>query len=201
MRNFTIEHLRPLTQAPLLGRKPKPFPGLYPTKVAWDLKYSLLPYGPPRKMVKTLETLRLRYCGKPSRYRALELYRLLTHPGIVIFEFWAAEFDAAGIIAWERLKPRTDSKTVWSTTNAYGAYHPHRPSTFSICGAFTRKFYQKRIGRFPLYSYHQKLSQEKIDSFYNWYEATFEQKLKRPRIKPMVVSTGGNFIEVAQEDS
>ena len=212
MRHYTTDIVLKHFGQPFEARRPMPFPGDTPTRVAWDvsvtrfvaIKVDKFPHpAHPGQIVSRSRGIyhpeeRHRYCGKPSRYRAQELYRLLAQPKLIIKDLRIVEFDKGGIIAWERYDRMQDARILAGVSEVYSAYHPQRPTGFSICGAFSRPVFIKRIGRFPTYSFQTKLSQEKVDAFYAWYEATFGAKLRRPRQKPLTI-VGGNFVEEAPE--
>ena len=212
MRHYTTDIVLKHFGEPFEKRRPMPFPADTPTRVAWDVSVRRFvttkiekvpnPHSPtgftnhPKLVYRPEE--RHRYCGKPSLYRAQELYRLLAQPRLLIQSLKIVEFDKGGIIAWERFDRARDGRIIAGASEVYSAYHPQRPTGFSICGAFSRPVFIKRIGRFPTYSFQTKLSQEKVDAFYAWYEATFGAKLRRPRQKPLTI-VGGNFVEEAPE--
>jgi len=213
MKHLTVDSvLKPFGQ-PLEKRRPRPFPGHWPSRVAWDIVVARYlgrhivnkphPHDPsvmvPQWQERYEKPLRLRYCGKPSQYRAMGLYKLLSTPRLRILKLQIVEFDVAGIFAWERLHYRRDAKVVFGVSQVYSAYHPQAPTGFSIAGAFSRPIFVKRIGRFPTYSFQQKISAEKVDSFYSWYEATFGSRLRRPKQKPMTVAIGGGVVQEITE--
>lgn len=81
MKKYTIEWLEPVRLKPLTrATKAKPFPGKYPTRVAWQALY---------------KGKRVSYVGKPSR-RALRRFHNYTKTALSV---WALEFDRNGVIA------------------------------------------------------------------------------------------------------
>jgi hypothetical protein len=208
LRHFTVDSMqRQLGCMPPTGRRPRPFPGRWPTRIAWDA--TIRPYlhtriikqfhpNEPSLLVNVKKTaiygpaVRLRYCGKPNLYRAKELLSLLQQSQSKILDFWALEFDAGGLLGYELGGARDiGNMPPLAYDKAYSAYHPQASTVFSILGAWSRRVYLKRIGRFPTYSLHQKLSQEKVEAFYQWFEKSFEKRLRRPKQKPMLVEIGG----------
>jgi hypothetical protein len=181
-------------------RLPKPFPGDAPTRVAWHIEvapkivvrkqYVINGENLPEVTFKKHSEGRhevLNYVGKPSVYRSLEAANFFREPPGEVHVYWAVEFDRAGPLALVVTHPGKNPVT--ACVNAYWAFHPQSASG-QVWDAYTRRFFLKRIGRLPTYSYQQKLSQEKIDAFYAWYEKVFERKLKRPKQKPMILGTG-----------
>jgi hypothetical protein len=119
---------------------------------------------------------RLRYVGKPNRYRAMEAQRFLRrgeHEQLIFL--MEAEFDREGII-YSRLGGEVYK------AHAHTAYHPHSGTLGPIEG-FGQKFYTKRIGGQTIYSYKNKLSQDEVELYYQWWEKAFKKKLRRPKGK------------------
>lgn len=179
-------------------RKPNPFPGRgTPTRVAYSITvgYAKRPktiqnpkwdgeHGPQYilAMVPT-KFHKLQYVGKPNRYRALEALRWLSRKTVV--RHWQIEFDRSGVVAMKQVK---GTKVRDATSLAYVAYHPHS-SNIDIVGSFAKPVYVKRIGRMSVYSNAKKLSIEKVEAFYDWYEKSFGRKLRKPKQKPLETGT------------
>jgi hypothetical protein len=117
---------------------------------------------------------RLRYVGKPNRYRAMEAQRFLRRGEHEQLTFlMEAEFDREGII-YSRLGGEVYK------AHAHTAYHPHSGTLGPIEG-FGQKFYTKRIGGQTIYSYKNKLSQDEVELYYQWWEKAFKKRLRRPK--------------------
>jgi hypothetical protein len=217
MKHFTVDSMAKLLgRMPQPGRRPRPFPGHWPTRIAWDITLKphlgirvikqYHPHEPSlliniKKVAIWGQPVRYRYCGKPSLYRVREVLSALAQNGAQILDFWAMEFDAGGVLGYE-IQGHGLNQVAFAPTaydRAYSAYHPQGATVFSILGAWSRPVYLKRIGRFPTYSLHQRLSAEKVDAFYNWFEKSFEKRLRRPKQKPMLVEIGGSL--EAQENT
>jgi hypothetical protein len=99
---WTRLHLQRLTRA----TKPKPFPGKYPTRIAWQ------------GTLKNGE--QISYIGKPTE-RILSRFRFLRENNSIA-RFWGVEFDKNGSIA------RTEYAVPWNAScDAAGlrkVYHP-----------------------------------------------------------------------------
>lgn len=192
MHILTLEQLRNLVHSmPVLTarREPHPFPGKKaPTRIAWHIEADFGRSPQPRRdaqgriyMTPKIDRWeRLKYVGKPCRYRALEalsLFRRAQKDARAI-GMWQCEFDADGLIAYEIYN---SCQPIFC--DAYFAYHP-QGGTVNPMAAFGQKVYVKPIGKFPTYSQQKKLSQEQVDQFYTWWQAHFEKrKLRRPRQK------------------
>lgn len=125
-------------------------------------------------------TRRLRYVGKPNRYRALQAQRFLHRArNEQLVQSMEVEFDKGGLIFY-----RLNGETY--TANVHTAYHPHSGSLGPIDG-FSRRVYSKRVGGHTLYSYKDKLSQDEVDAFYQWFEKSFKKRLRRPKGKALAM--------------
>jgi hypothetical protein len=100
MKKYSIEWLAAARFKPLLRGNTKPFPGKYPTRVAWQCRYN-------GKLVS--------YVGKPSP-RAFKKFHEYRRRGNT--SLWAVEFDRKGIIG-----RRTEDGVVLNSV-ARGHYHP-----------------------------------------------------------------------------
>jgi hypothetical protein len=100
MKKYTIEWLAAARFKPLLRGNTKPFPGKYPTRVAWQCHYN-------GKLVS--------YVGKPSP-RAFKKFHEYRRRGV--HSLWAVEFDRKGIIG-----RRVENGTVLNSV-ARTYYHP-----------------------------------------------------------------------------
>lgn len=117
---------------------------------------------------------RLRYVGKPNRYRALEAQRFLQRrPNEQVTQAMEVEFDKGGLLFY-----RLNGEVYFAAPHM--AYHPHSGSLGPIDG-FSRRVYNKRVGGHRLYSYKDRLSQDEVDAFYQWWEKSFKKRLKRPK--------------------
>lgn len=213
MKHFTVDGVMKGFGAPPPKRPPRPFPGVWPTRVCWDITLATYkgrklvnkphPNDPSISLPIWEEQFekprRFRYCGKPNRYRSLGMYRLLSQPRVLIKSLQIVEFDADGVFAWERLHRHRENKVVFGISPIYSAYHPQAPTGFSIAGAFSKQIFIKKIGRFPTYSFQQKIGADKVEAFYSWYEATFGKRLRRPKQKPMTVEIGGGIVQEITE--
>jgi hypothetical protein len=201
MRHLTLDVAKKLLAIQQTQKRlPRPFPGDAPTRVAWHIEvapkvvvrkqYSLSAGGLPElhfeKSPKGVHKI-LSYVGKPSVYRSLQAANFFREPPGEVRAYWCVEFDRAGPLALIIVHP--GKSPIMSYANAYWAFHP-QSANGQVWDAYTRRFFLKRIGKLPTYSYQQKLSQEKIDAFYAWYEKVFERKLKRPKQKPMILGNG-----------
>jgi hypothetical protein len=179
-------------------RPPVPFAGrTSPTRVAWSITRGT------NYVLKTVNTaansfeepvlkrawvptkfVTHTYCGKPNRYRALEAISIMRQKGFQ--DCWQVEFDRAGVLAWNYIRGPQKSG---GFARAYEAFHP-QAGGLNIIADFAKPTYVKRIGRMSVYSHAKRLSVEKLDAFYAWYERTFGRKLKRPRQAPMEQVSG-----------
>lgn len=184
---------------------PTPFPGKrFPTRVAWEFEFrsndeavrdqvsrlvnrrvrdtgraviEVLRDPDVRALANQRRTRRLRYIGKPNRYRALQAQRFLQRrPGEQLVSRLEVEFDAGGILYSNTL----EQGMLYG--NAHVAYHPHSKGLGPI-DCFAQAVHRKRVGGLTLYSYKKVMAQDEIDSFYVWFEKTFKRKLKRPKGK------------------
>lgn len=107
MKKYSIEWLTDVRRRPrglTRATKVKPFPGKYPTRIAWS--------------VKVFGGGTVSYVGKPSR-RALQRFRShLKTPGYLTG--WAVEFDRNGLIAKDGGRPGT-----LVNANLRSHYHPY----------------------------------------------------------------------------
>jgi hypothetical protein len=187
---------------------PKPFPGKrWPTRVAWHFEIrqtdedlrdqaarlinqrqrttgravaDILHDADIQALARRQPSRRLSYIGKPNRYRALEAQRFLQRgPGERLHRSLEVEFDRGGVVF-----SRVNGELYFEKVHM--AYHPHSGSLGPIDG-FARKTFAKRVGGHTVYSYKDKLAQEEIDAFYEWYEKSFKRKLKRPRGKALAM--------------
>lgn len=178
------------------NRLPHAFAGrTTPTRVAWRIVqgYCVKPVvvaenpnsGTPQHVQHIPTRFKVyQYCGKPNRYRALQALRLLASRRL--FASWQLEFDAAGVLAWR--SSAVGRKKTGGTTMAYLAYHPHS-ATADVIAEFAKPTWVKRIGKLGVYSHAKKLSVEKLDAYYEWFEKSFAKKLKRPKQTPMEVES------------
>lgn len=79
MKKYSIEWLAAARSKPLTRANPKPFPGKYPTRIAWQGRY--------KGQV-------ISYVGKPS-LRALQRFHTYRRRTPYM---WAVEFDRAGVV-------------------------------------------------------------------------------------------------------
>lgn len=103
MKKYSIEWLAAARNKPnglTRATKARPFPGKYPTRIAWS--------------VKDFHGKTVSYVGKPAR-RALQQFRTRLKTGV---GGWAIEFDRNGLIAKEGGRPGT-------LTNANLRFHYH----------------------------------------------------------------------------
>lgn len=100
MKKYSIEWLAAARFKPLLRGNTKPFPGKYPTRVAWQCHYK-------GKLVS--------YVGKPSP-RAFKKFHEYRRRGITTL--WAVEFDRKGIVG----RRAENGQMFNASTRTY--YHP-----------------------------------------------------------------------------
>lgn len=100
MKKYSIEWLAAARFKPMLRGNAKPFPGKYPTRVAWQCHYR-------GKLVS--------YVGKPSP-RAFKKFLEYRRRGVP--SLWAVEFDRKGIVG----RRAENGAILNSVTRAY--YHP-----------------------------------------------------------------------------
>ena len=166
---------------------PAPFPGnRYPTHVAWEAVWRTYDdFKAPEKRF-------LSYCGKPNIYRANECQNAITSKSgpWELIAWWQAEFDCTGLIARSLLNAGS------TFSPQYFAYHPQCGNFETIVTNLLRPVFIKRIGQLPTYSSQKKLSQEQIDRYYAWFEATFVKKLKRPRKAPTSGTTPASDADI-----
>lgn len=188
-----------------MKRPPQPMPGRStPTRIAWmiaighgsEVTTTVNPNWSPnsdspelikRLVPKTVSTHC--YVGKPTKYRALEALKLLRANKLQrhVHKFWLIEFDAGGVLAFVQ-QDKTGRKLSWNSF-AYTAYHPHAAGA-DIAQSFAKPYFLKRVGGLSVYSHARKLSVEKLDAYYEWYEKTFGKRLRRPKQKAQEISVG-----------
>ena len=175
-------------------RPPKPFPGRSnPTRLAWNV---ILGFGgakvyDPGKSAQegkdaftftNLDFKRYTYIGKPNRYRCLELSRAIrrarTRTGFIL------EFDKHGPVSFSEFN---GAQGVADSTPSYYAYHPQ--DSPDILLAFSKQIHMKRIGGLPIYSHIRKLSQDRVDQYYAWFEKSFRKRLRRPKQAGMILES------------
>lgn len=199
MKHHTLQYIDELVKAALITktlpeRRPSPMPGRnWPTRVAWVLHVAQL-YAIPGKIGVWRKNHRvIRYIGKPSRYRALQVYKLLTEVrnrkgNDVILGFWEAEFDKAGLVAGNVFDD-VHQRFIPFFNQAFCAYHPHS-SAPEVVGAFCKPLHVKYVGGMRLYSQKRRLTADAIDAYYNWYLKQFGRRLRRPKAVANIVLDG-----------
>jgi hypothetical protein len=174
----------------LPDRRPKPMPGKrWPTRVAWHIR--LADYrNTPNGALRFFNHRILSYVGKPNRYRALEARNFLQQihrKNVALLAMWQAEFDKAGLVAYQTHNWGHDKYQ--QASGAFAAYHPHS-SSVEIVEAFIKPLYLKYVGGMRLYSQKKKLPMEALDAYYDWYHKTFKRRLRRPKALPSMVIAG-----------
>lgn len=202
MRHITLEFVqKKLGTEPRVDMRPMPMPGKkWPTRVAWSIElHTRIPEPGTESMPahwKTLPSKFYTYVGKPNRYRALQLQKVLqglsSNRWITGF---IAEFDKGGVVAEKIFLP--GEKPVRRVHSTFFAYHPHSADG-DIIGGFARPVHLKYIGGMRLYSEKKKLAQEAVDAYYQWYYKQFKRKLRRPKAIPTAV-VGGETVEPETE--
>lgn len=201
MKHITMQHVAKTFAGPVdPKRAPMPFPGRNtPTRIAYVIETgyervvkttsnpNYTPDGvhgaPLAKAVGWARHEVHKYIGKPNRLRAIEALKIASLPNVT--RMWQVEYDRGGPLAWVRFD---GGKRLTHAGNAYVAYHPHS-SGIDILQSFAKFVHIKRIAKMSVYSHARRLTQEQLDAYYTWYEATFAKKLKRPRQKPLQVSS------------
>lgn len=201
MRHITLDYVKNLLDKPLeikdTVRRPRPMPGkAWPTRVAWHIQVAQTTTQ-PNGVLHFHNHRSLNYIGRPNRYRALQAHKFLTHlpQGFHVLQAWQAEFDAAGLVAFRRLRIGQNEQS--RALDAFYAYHPHSPHA-EIIQAFLKPLYLKYIGGMRLYSQKRKLAGDAVDAYYAWYKEHFKKGLRRPKSVPSAV-IAGEPMEPAQE--
>ena len=159
MKHFTIKLLAAMP-VNLENRVAKPFPGKWPTRMAWVFQAERNGGGP---------TFTVRYLGKPNCEQARRLHKLLTRfsPRHNRIFMMAWEFDRENILmSNEYFSDREQPQRVRKGL-LWDAYHPWTQLGNGL-QHLENKLFLKNIGGFLCYANVAKLKVEYITAYKQW---------------------------------
>lgn len=171
MRHFTVEYVSKLgifTQ----GRSPAPFPGEFPTRIAWRFRA----VGRGKEAGKFFDE---EYLGKPNglavcRLRNLEA-RFAAKGWRPNIETW--EFDRKVVILRSFFNPVMGLDEVTAVETLMAAYHPWQAFGRRL-DHFLPEIFIKNIGGFRVYATTKMLKTEFITSYKAWMLNNIGKRLK-----------------------
>lgn len=166
-------------------KQPAPFPGRWPTHVAWQLafkRHAWMDEDNGRIVPQEKNWTRFNYVGKPNAEQARKLGAMLRDRPWERYslEITCVEFDRKHrlLIQTQKFQPNHDPRPPHNAVSTlWSAYHPWQPVTF-WAEYFRVKNFLKNIGGFRVYSTQKVLKNEYISRYKLWMLENCGKQLK-----------------------
>jgi hypothetical protein len=146
LRIDQFDRLTPKRRVGMKDNHPAPFPGKWPTRIAWHYKVA----GGPDES----------YVGKPTAQAVQRYQALVRQRDLLVRLTYVMEFDRKHIpiYYWSQTSPMQINPTI------YGVYHFWQ-NPAPVAGHLALQSFRRRLGGFPVYSPYRALSTERKRSW------------------------------------